>query len=57
MVNKARWIETAADLVRDKRLEGILEIFATKSDRTCMRVVFNQAQRRRVRAARALSSS
>ncbi|HRC55205.1 MAG TPA: DNA gyrase subunit A, partial [Kofleriaceae bacterium] len=39
MVNKARWIETAADLVRDKKLEGISDI-RDESDRTGMRVVF-----------------
>src|SRR5690606_6951990 len=39
MVNKARWIEAAADLVRDKRLEGISDI-RDESDRTGIRVVF-----------------
>ena len=39
MVNKARWIETTADLVRDKRLEGISDI-RDESDRTGIRVVF-----------------
>ncbi len=39
MVNKARWIEAAADLVRDKKLEGIADI-RDESDRTGMRVVF-----------------
>jgi DNA gyrase subunit A len=39
MVNKARWIETTADLVRDKRLEGISDI-RDESDRNGMRVVF-----------------
>jgi DNA gyrase subunit A len=39
MLNKARWIETAADLVRDKRLEGISDI-RDESDRTGIRVVF-----------------
>ena len=39
MVNKARWIEATADLVRDKRLEGIADI-RDESDRTGMRVVF-----------------
>jgi DNA gyrase subunit A len=39
MVNKARWIEAAADLVRDKRLEGIADI-RDESDRSGIRVVF-----------------
>ena len=39
MVNKARWIEATADLVRDKRLEGISDI-RDESDRTGMRAVF-----------------
>jgi DNA gyrase subunit A len=39
MVNKARWIEATADLVRDKRLEGISDI-RDESDRSGMRVVF-----------------
>ena len=39
MVNKARWIETTADLVRDKKLEGISDI-RDESDRTGMRAVF-----------------
>ncbi|HET9626817.1 MAG TPA: DNA gyrase subunit A [Kofleriaceae bacterium] len=39
MVNKSRWIENAADLVRDKKLEGIADI-RDESDRTGMRVVF-----------------
>ena len=39
MVNKARWIETTADMVRDKKLEGISDI-RDESDRTGMRVVF-----------------
>ena len=39
MVNKSRWIEAAADMVRDKRLEGISDI-RDESDRTGMRVVF-----------------
>ena len=39
MVNKARWIETTADQVRDKKLEGISDI-RDESDRTGMRVVF-----------------
>src|SRR6266545_3344212 len=39
MVNKARWIETTADLVRDKKLEGIADI-RDESDRSGMRVVF-----------------
>jgi DNA gyrase subunit A len=39
MVNKARWIETAADMVREKKLEGISDI-RDESDRTGMRVVF-----------------
>ena len=38
-VNKARWIEAAANLVRDKRLEGISDI-RDESDRNGMRVVF-----------------
>ncbi len=38
-VNKARWIETTADLVRDKRLEGISDI-RDESDRDGIRVVF-----------------
>ncbi len=39
MVNKARMIETAAHLVRDKRIEGIADI-RDESDRTGIRVVF-----------------
>jgi DNA gyrase subunit A len=39
MVNKARWIETTAELVRDKRLDGIADI-RDESDRTGMRAVF-----------------
>jgi DNA gyrase subunit A len=39
MVNKARWIETTAEMVRDKKLEGIADI-RDESDRTGMRVVF-----------------
>ena len=39
MVNKARWIENAAQLVRDKKLEGISDI-RDESDRTGVRVVF-----------------
>jgi DNA gyrase subunit A len=39
MVNKARWIEQAAGLVREKRLEGISDI-RDESDRTGIRVVF-----------------
>jgi DNA gyrase subunit A len=39
MVNKARWIENAADQVRDKKLEGISDI-RDESDRTGIRVVF-----------------
>ena len=38
MVNKARWIEATAELVRDKKLEGISDI-RDESDRTGMRVV------------------
>src|SRR5262245_23902701 len=39
LVNKSRWIETAAELVRDKKLEGISDI-RDESDRTGTRVVF-----------------
>jgi DNA gyrase subunit A len=39
MVNKARWIETTAELVRDKKLEGISDI-RDESDRQGIRVVF-----------------
>ncbi len=39
MVNKSRWIEAAADMVRDKKLEGISDI-RDESDRTGIRVVF-----------------
>src|SRR5512135_533516 len=39
MVNKARWIETCAEMVRDKKLEGIADI-RDESDRNGMRVVF-----------------
>ncbi|MBA3456121.1 MAG: DNA gyrase subunit A [Deltaproteobacteria bacterium] len=38
-VNKARWIESTADMVRDKKLEGISDI-RDESDRNGMRVVF-----------------
>ncbi|HEX7836536.1 MAG TPA: DNA gyrase subunit A [Kofleriaceae bacterium] len=38
MVNKSRWIEATADLVRDKKLEGISDI-RDESDRTGIRVV------------------
>jgi DNA gyrase subunit A len=43
MVNKQRWVETTADLVRDKRLEGIADI-RDESDRTGIRVVFELKQ-------------
>jgi DNA gyrase subunit A len=39
MMNKARWIETTAEMVRDKKLEGISDI-RDESDRTGIRVVF-----------------
>jgi DNA gyrase subunit A len=39
MVNKARWIEACATLVREKKLEGISDI-RDESDRSGMRVVF-----------------
>jgi DNA gyrase subunit A len=39
MVNKARWIEGTADLVREKRLEGISDI-RDESSREGVRVVF-----------------
>ncbi|HVV84884.1 MAG TPA: DNA gyrase subunit A [Kofleriaceae bacterium] len=39
MVNKARWIEQTAEMVRDKKLEGIADI-RDESDRTGMRCVF-----------------
>jgi DNA gyrase subunit A len=39
MVNKARWIEATAELVRDKKLEGISDI-RDESDRNGIRVVF-----------------
>ncbi|GAB4511074.1 MAG: DNA gyrase subunit A [Haliangiales bacterium] len=39
MVNKSRWIETTAHLVRDKRIEGISDI-RDESDRNGIRVVF-----------------
>jgi DNA gyrase subunit A len=39
MVNKARWIEQTADLVREKRLEGISDI-RDESSREGIRVVF-----------------
>src|SRR5262249_41168413 len=39
MVNKSRWIETAAELVREKKLEGISDI-RDESDRSGIRVVF-----------------
>ena len=38
-LNKARWIEQTADLVREKRLEGISDI-RDESDRQGIRVVF-----------------
>src|SRR6185369_16152429 len=38
MVNKSRWIEATAELVREKKLEGISDI-RDESDRTGMRVV------------------
>src|SRR4051812_39358182 len=38
MVNKSRWIEATAELVRDKKLEGLSDI-RDESDRTGMRVV------------------
>ncbi len=38
-VNKARWIENTANLVREKRLEGIADI-RDESDRSGIRVVF-----------------
>jgi DNA gyrase subunit A len=39
MVNKARWIEATAALVREKKLEGITDI-RDESDRSGIRVVF-----------------
>jgi DNA gyrase subunit A len=39
MVNKARWIESTAEMVRDKKLEGISDI-RDESDRNGIRVVF-----------------
>jgi DNA gyrase subunit A len=39
MVNKAQWIEATAEMVRDKKLEGISDI-RDESDRTGIRVVF-----------------
>ncbi|MCG8424436.1 MAG: DNA gyrase subunit A [Proteobacteria bacterium] len=39
MVNKSRWIEASANLVREKRLEGIADI-RDESDRKGIRVVF-----------------
>ncbi len=39
MVNKARWIEATAEMVREKKLEGISDI-RDESDRTGIRVVF-----------------
>jgi DNA gyrase subunit A len=39
LVNKARWIEATAALVREKKLEGIADI-RDESDRSGMRVVF-----------------
>jgi DNA gyrase subunit A len=39
MVNKSRWIESTADMVRDKKLEGISDI-RDESDRNGIRVVF-----------------
>ena len=39
MVNKSRWIQSAASLVREKRLEGISDI-RDESDRSGVRVVF-----------------
>ncbi|HSD89232.1 MAG TPA: DNA gyrase subunit A [Kofleriaceae bacterium] len=39
MVVKARWIESTADMVRDKKLEGIADI-RDESDRNGIRVVF-----------------
>jgi DNA gyrase subunit A len=43
MVNKARFVEQTAELVRDKKLEGIVDrgdAIRDESDRTGMRVVF-----------------
>ena len=39
MVNKARWVEATAQMVRDKKLEGIRDI-TDESNRLGMRVVF-----------------
>ncbi len=39
MVNKARWVEATAQMVRDKKLEGISDI-TDESNRIGMRVVF-----------------
>jgi len=39
MVNKARWIEATAELVREKKLEGVSDI-RDESDRSGIRVVF-----------------
>ena len=40
MVNKAQWIESIGEMVRDKRLEGISDI-REESNRVGMRVVFD----------------
>ena len=46
MVNKARLVEKIAELVRDKKLEGISDI-RDESDRDGMRIVFELKQGRR----------
>ena len=45
MVNKARMVEAAAELVKDKRITGIRDI-RDESDRHGMRVVFETEERR-----------
>ncbi|MDQ3340610.1 MAG: DNA gyrase subunit A [Myxococcota bacterium] len=40
MVNKAQWVETVGEMVRDKKLEGISDI-RDESNRNGMRVVFD----------------
>ena len=39
MVNKTRLIESIADLVKDKRIEGISDVYDESSSRTGMRIV------------------
>ena len=56
MVDKARWIETTADMVRDKKLEGISDI-RDESDRTASASCSSSRATRRTRSCSPTCSS